>query len=331
MKVTVKQMNGLQIQSQAVEGGIFQSQPEPSIRDTREHVPMFEHKLVVEQLKNTIQEKNKIMGQYLKLQTDINSVSNMMKERLFKRLNINKSEANFAEASDPDYQSTIDQLSRANLYTNRSEVQQIDSLAHEIFSIFVNLKKFIQKREEDSLDLSLEEMDKVGYLFTPEKLEFGTSVIQGEAVADKIKKKKEECKAKFYQEKILRKSRVTNTSTNMTSTISNSKMISLNEPLVKDESKRNFVKTKVRSKWIPNEHAEDCFHCEKKFSLLRWRHHCRECGNVFCGSCCYQYNFASGFEDQKVKLCEICAEYKNARDKSKATVKDFSVFSGKLM
>lgn len=45
---------------------------EPSERDTREHVPMFEHKLVVEQLKNTIQEKNKIMGQYLKLQTDIN-------------------------------------------------------------------------------------------------------------------------------------------------------------------------------------------------------------------------------------------------------------------
>ena len=41
-------------------------------KDAREHVPMFEHKLVVEQLKNTIQEKNKIMGQYLKLQTDIN-------------------------------------------------------------------------------------------------------------------------------------------------------------------------------------------------------------------------------------------------------------------
>lgn len=147
-----------------------------------------------------------------------------MKERLFKRLNINKSEANFAEVSDPEYQSTIDQLSRANLYTNRSEVQQIDSLAQEIFSIFVNLKKFIQKREDDSLDLSLEEMDKVGYLFTPEQLEFGTSIIQGEAVADKIKKKKEEYKAKFYQEKTLRKSRVTNTSTNMTSTISNSKV-----------------------------------------------------------------------------------------------------------
>ena len=147
-----------------------------------------------------------------------------MKERLFKRLSIPKSEFSVAEASDPDYQSSLDQLSRANLYTNRSEVQQVDSLAQEIFSLFINLKNFMQEKEEESIDLELEEMDKVGYLFTPEQLEFGTSVVQGEAIDERIKQKKEENKAKFQLEKTLRKSRVTNTSSNMTSTISNSKV-----------------------------------------------------------------------------------------------------------
>mmetsp|Transcript_17325 Transcript_17325/g.20083 ORF Transcript_17325/g.20083 Transcript_17325/m.20083 type:complete len:145 (-) Transcript_17325:142-576(-) len=88
----------------------------------------------------------------------------------------------------------------------------------------------------------------------------------------------------------------------MTSVLSNSKIVTLNENLARDYTRKNLVKHKVRAKWVPNEHVAECFHCRKGFGLIRWRHHCRECGNIFCGFCCSQYDFASGFQDQKVRI-----------------------------
>jgi len=189
-----------------------------------------------------------------------------MKDRLYERYNINKQEFLGQEMLDDNEESNFNYKELSGLYTNRSKVQQLDSLANEIFMLFSNIRRFIyQKMNEDSLDLSMENRDKVGYLLTSDQLEFGTSIVKGDAISDRIREVKDKNQELLINE-MKKRQRVTTSSINMTSTISNSKVIFLisyfsqaiilNENLVKDNSKRNVTKTKVRAKWIPNEHAE---------------------------------------------------------------------------
>lgn len=37
--------------------------------------------------------------------------------------------------------------------------------------------------------------------------------------------------------------------------------------------------------WIPDESAPHCMSCQSVFTVVRRRHHCRNCGKVFCGKC----------------------------------------------
>ncbi|EOD13637.1 hypothetical protein EMIHUDRAFT_49505, partial [Emiliania huxleyi CCMP1516] len=37
--------------------------------------------------------------------------------------------------------------------------------------------------------------------------------------------------------------------------------------------------------WVPNNERRGCNICQKKFGLLRRKHHCRLCGEVICGDC----------------------------------------------
>uniref|UniRef100_A0A8C9YN95 phosphatidylinositol-3,5-bisphosphate 3-phosphatase n=1 Tax=Sander lucioperca TaxID=283035 RepID=A0A8C9YN95_SANLU len=44
----------------------------------------------------------------------------------------------------------------------------------------------------------------------------------------------------------------------------------------------------VVTRWYPDHLAAQCYGCESRFWLATRRHHCRNCGNVFCASCCDQ-------------------------------------------
>ncbi|KAJ8318472.1 hypothetical protein KUTeg_003563 [Tegillarca granosa] len=46
----------------------------------------------------------------------------------------------------------------------------------------------------------------------------------------------------------------------------------------------NFVLTK--SRWVEDSDANSCVLCKNKFNQLRRKHHCRQCGHVFCNKCC---------------------------------------------
>lgn len=41
------------------------------------------------------------------------------------------------------------------------------------------------------------------------------------------------------------------------------------------------------TRWVPDHMASHCFNCDSEFWLAKRRHHCRNCGNVFCASCCH--------------------------------------------
>ena len=111
------------------------------------------------------------------------------------------------------------------LYSNSSDLSQIDTLAKELFNHFSNLKSYISKVEvqEASLNFSDENLDKVGYLFTSDQLEFGTTKSQGVAIPDKIRVEKKR-NTQLLKESRNSRLRVNGSSTNMTSTISNSKV-----------------------------------------------------------------------------------------------------------
>ena len=40
-----------------------------------------------------------------------------------------------------------------------------------------------------------------------------------------------------------------------------------------------------RDRWQPDHTADDCTDCKDKFSFMNRRHHCRMCGQLFCGDC----------------------------------------------
>lgn len=41
------------------------------------------------------------------------------------------------------------------------------------------------------------------------------------------------------------------------------------------------------TRWVPDHMATHCFNCDCEFWIAKRRHHCRNCGNVFCKDCCH--------------------------------------------
>jgi hypothetical protein len=37
--------------------------------------------------------------------------------------------------------------------------------------------------------------------------------------------------------------------------------------------------------WMPDDQVKECYECNEKFTTFRRRHHCRVCGQIFCGKC----------------------------------------------
>eukprot|EP01097_Dermamoeba_algensis_P001007 TRINITY_DN1376_c0_g1_i2.p1 TRINITY_DN1376_c0_g1~~TRINITY_DN1376_c0_g1_i2.p1 ORF type:complete len:248 (-),score=32.21 TRINITY_DN1376_c0_g1_i2:393-1136(-) len=47
----------------------------------------------------------------------------------------------------------------------------------------------------------------------------------------------------------------------------------------------SLLQAKVKPQWAPDDLANECFKCRVGFSFIVRRHHCRHCGQVFCGEC----------------------------------------------
>lgn len=55
-----------------------------------------------------------------------------------------------------------------------------------------------------------------------------------------------------------------------------------------------FLEFPNNSHWVPDDWRSNCVGCDLPFTLIRRRHHCRRCKDIFCGSC------------RPKKLCKTC-------------------------
>ncbi|XP_060027749.1 hepatocyte growth factor-regulated tyrosine kinase substrate isoform X2 [Erinaceus europaeus] len=65
--------------------------------------------------------------------------------------------------------------------------------------------------------------------------------------------------------------------------------------------------------------AEECHRCRVQFGVVTRKHHCRACGQIFCGKCSSKYSTIPKFGIEKeVRVCEPCYEQLNKKSEGKA-------------
>ncbi|KAF7227428.1 hepatocyte growth factor-regulated tyrosine kinase substrate isoform X5 [Nothobranchius furzeri] len=65
--------------------------------------------------------------------------------------------------------------------------------------------------------------------------------------------------------------------------------------------------------------AEECHRCRVQFGVMTRKHHCRCCGQIFCGKCSSKYSTIPKFGIEKeVRVCEPCFEQLNKKADGKA-------------
>ena len=59
--------------------------------------------------------------------------------------------------------------------------------------------------------------------------------------------------------------------------------------------------------WADDSESEHCSACQIKFSTLTRRHHCRSCGEIFCGTCTAHTHALPDLDyDREVRVCRPC-------------------------
>nr|XP_028571533.1 hepatocyte growth factor-regulated tyrosine kinase substrate isoform X1 [Podarcis muralis] len=73
----------------------------------------------------------------------------------------------------------------------------------------------------------------------------------------------------------------------------------------------------VAPDWVD---AEECHRCRVQFGVVTRKHHCRACGQIFCGKCSSKYSTIPKFGIEKeVRVCEPCYEHLNKKAEGKGT------------
>ncbi|KAK8791881.1 hypothetical protein WA158_005258 [Blastocystis sp. Blastoise] len=59
--------------------------------------------------------------------------------------------------------------------------------------------------------------------------------------------------------------------------------------------------------WVNDNDVKQCMRCHKDFSLFNRKHHCRNCGKIYCDAC---LQVSNEFGSEPQKICLICIEQK---------------------
>ncbi|KAI8379331.1 uncharacterized protein BYT42DRAFT_568429 [Radiomyces spectabilis] len=91
-------------------------------------------------------------------------------------------------------------------------------------------------------------------------------------------------------------------SQSVVTTFSISNTNSLNRILARLRGQKND-----KEYWMPDERCKECYKCRKPFTLLRRKHHCRSCGQIFCAKCASHIIPRKMYKQKgPVRVCNFC-------------------------
>lgn len=79
----------------------------------------------------------------------------------------------------------------------------------------------------------------------------------------------------------------------------------LSQSKLKMEDFKEVNKALKGHAWLKDDEATQCKQCQKEFSYARRKHHCRNCGDIYCGSCSSN-ELALPSYPRPVRVCDIC-------------------------
>ncbi|XP_036306256.1 RUN and FYVE domain-containing protein 1 isoform X2 [Pipistrellus kuhlii] len=79
----------------------------------------------------------------------------------------------------------------------------------------------------------------------------------------------------------------------------------LSQSKLKMEDIKEVNKALKGHTWLKDDEATHCKQCEKEFSISRRKHHCRNCGHIFCNTCSSS-ELALPSYPRPVRVCDSC-------------------------
>uniref|UniRef100_A0AAR2LKY8 RUN and FYVE domain containing 1 n=1 Tax=Pygocentrus nattereri TaxID=42514 RepID=A0AAR2LKY8_PYGNA len=79
----------------------------------------------------------------------------------------------------------------------------------------------------------------------------------------------------------------------------------LSQSKLKMEDFKEVNKALKGHAWLKDDEATQCKQCQKEFSISRRKHHCRNCGDIYCNSCSSN-ELALPSYPKPVRVCDIC-------------------------
>ncbi|CAL8236444.1 unnamed protein product [Arctogadus glacialis] len=79
----------------------------------------------------------------------------------------------------------------------------------------------------------------------------------------------------------------------------------LSQSKLKMEDFKDVNKALKGHAWLKDDEATECKHCQKEFSISRRKHHCRNCGDIYCNTCSAN-ELALPSYPRPVRVCDIC-------------------------
>ncbi|KAM4746891.1 RUN and FYVE domain-containing protein 1 isoform 2-T2 [Rhinophrynus dorsalis] len=79
----------------------------------------------------------------------------------------------------------------------------------------------------------------------------------------------------------------------------------LSQSKLKMEDIKEVNKALKGNTWLKDDEATDCKQCNKEFSISRRKHHCRNCGDIFCNTCSSNELSLPSYP-KPVRVCDTC-------------------------
>ncbi|CAH2276785.1 RUN and FYVE domain-containing 1 isoform X3 [Pelobates cultripes] len=79
----------------------------------------------------------------------------------------------------------------------------------------------------------------------------------------------------------------------------------LSQSKLKMEDIKEVNKALKGNIWLKDDEATECKQCNKEFSIARRKHHCRNCGDIFCNTCSSNELSLPSYP-KPVRVCDTC-------------------------